>query len=472
MMKDMKGLKETIIDQKAGKTESGKKICTERLLPVILLLLIYSSCLTAQTKKQDDLTREVTLYNPYKPSLSDAVKKGFFPDMTDTAKVNIRPVYTVRSEPFMPEYIISPIKAATLLPDPLEKLYKSYIKAGFGNHFTPLGEISITNERSKKGAVGFYGRHFSTNGNISLQNHDKVFAGFMDNDAGLFGRKFFRKNVLDASLDFNQKTRHAYGYDTSIVDYDLTRKMTRLGYNNLGARVGLASTVIDSSTLAYDFSLAYNYFYNSRDRFQHKFSIEGLGAKNYKDFYVGSGLTFDYFKQSDSLKADPGFIFALSPFAMKSSSQWTFKLGLQLLIDNSINDVSQLHLYPDVRFGFNVVQSYIKFFTALSGKLERNEPMDVIAVNPFLLSGGPLFRIPNTDHEIIFKAGLQGNNGMEGEYELSASYSLVDDILLFTNYVDRVLPFGKGNFFCLLPTMPRFSTFTARQMPGSVIRSR
>ena len=119
----------------------------------------------------------------------------------------------VKTKPFLPEYTISPIKAAALLPDPLPKLYKSFVNIGLGNYLTPLAEISITNERSKKGTIGFYGRHFSTNGKIELQNDKKVFAGYMDNDASLFGRKFFRKSLFEGSVDFTQKTRYAYGYD-------------------------------------------------------------------------------------------------------------------------------------------------------------------------------------------------------------------------------------------------------------------
>ena len=81
----------------------------------------------------------------------------------------------IKTTPFLPEYTISPIKAAALLPDPLPKLYKSYVNIGLGNYLTPLAEISITNERSKKGAIGFYARHFSTNGKIELENGKKSF---------------------------------------------------------------------------------------------------------------------------------------------------------------------------------------------------------------------------------------------------------------------------------------------------------
>ena len=85
----------------------------------------------------------------------------------------------------------------------MPKLYKSYVNIGLGNYITPLAEISITNERSKKGTIGFYGRHLSSNGKVELQNDEKVFAGYMDNDASLFGRKFFKKSLFEGSVDFD-----------------------------------------------------------------------------------------------------------------------------------------------------------------------------------------------------------------------------------------------------------------------------
>src|SRR5664279_3933459 len=117
---------------------------------IIPFLLILSLSVTGQVKKQDTgLKREVTLYNPYKPSLPESKKRSFLPDMNDTSKVRPEFRYEVKTTPFLPEYTISPIKAASLLPDPLPKLYKSYLNLGMGNYLTPLAEISITNERSK-----------------------------------------------------------------------------------------------------------------------------------------------------------------------------------------------------------------------------------------------------------------------------------------------------------------------------------
>jgi hypothetical protein len=209
-------------------------------ITIQILLLIFPFSLLAQTgNKETKIQREVTLYNPFKPTLQEAGKKSYLPDMTDTSHVSPDFRYDITPGSFIPVYSISPIKAASLIADPLPKLYKSYINAGFGNYTTPLAEISITSGRSKKGAVGIYARHLSSNGKVKLDNEKKVFAGYMDNEASLFGKRFLRENIIESSIDFNQFTRYAYGYDTRMINYDPPKKDIRFNYLNTGGNIGL-----------------------------------------------------------------------------------------------------------------------------------------------------------------------------------------------------------------------------------------
>lgn len=432
-----------------------KKIYTLKpglAIPVILLLSVFQA--GAQVNQQETgVKREVTLYNPYKPSLTVIKKMSFLPDMIDTVRVKPDFHYEVSSIPFQPEYTISQIKAAALLPDPLPKLYKSYVNVGFGNHVTPLAEISITNERSKKGAFGIYGRHFSSNDNIFLKNGKEIYSGYMDNDASLFGRRFFKKSTLEGSVDFTQKVRHAYGYKPEIPDYNPRKDDIRMAYYNIGAKASFASANLDSSEFYYDFDVYYNYFHHSEYLFQHNGGIDGIMAKSFKGFYVGSGISFEHYNNSDSTGIDPEYIASVSPFLKKKTDQWNFKLGFQALIDRT----SVLHLYPDVEFGFSIVPSYLGFFASLSGKMERNEPLKIISENPYLVSDqfpafvrkGSLFRLPDTDHKFIFTSGLKGNTGVGGNYIVSATYSVIDRMLFYSNIVfpDTVTPRAAGNYF-------------------------
>ena len=420
------------------------------IIPVLIIFSLFP--LNGQIKKQDTgLKREVTLYNPYKPSLPEAKKRSFLPDMNDTTKVRPDFHYDVKATPFLPEYTISPIKAAALLPDPLTKLYKSYVNIGIGNYFTPLVELSITNQRSKNGSIGFYARHFSSNGNLVIENGSKAFAGYMDNDASLFGRRLFKKNTLEGSLDYSEKTRHAYGYSPSFKDYNPSHSQTRLTYTNLDAKASFASVNLDSSEFSYDFHASFNYFTSEKNRYQRKVSVSGIMSKSYDEFYVGSGLNYDSYHFSDFLKIPAQYVASISPFLKKSSEEWNFKLGLQALLEKDNTAFTRLHVYPDVNFGFNIVPAYLNFFAGLTGRLEKNEPSKVILENPYLNPDGSLYKLPSTSHDIIVLAGLKGNTGLGGNYIVSGSYSLIRDMLFYSNIViPDILNPKRGNYFSAL----------------------
>ena len=406
-----------------------------RKIIIAALSLGISAAAFAQQNQEAGFKREITLYNPYKPSLPDVVKKSFLPSVSDTVKIRNEFSYEVKTTPFMPPYNISPIRPASLVPDPLPKLYRSYVNLGFGNYTTPLAEVSISNERSKKGAIGVYARHFSTNGKVEMPDLKKVFAGYMDNDVSVYGKKFMRRSIFEGSLDLSQRSRYAYGYDTSFTDYDATRKDVRRNFLNTGASLGLRSTNPDSSKLAYDFNLGYRFFFTEKYLNQHSIELDGEMSKLIKNFYAGSGAEIDFYKPSDSISAGSKYILSLNPYLSKSTNEWSVKLGFRALVDKGLNDPAKLHIYPDIKFGFNIVPSYVGFFAELSGMMQKNEPSGITDLNPFIMPGKILYDLKNSDYSLIVRAGLKGETGIEGSYSLSASYSIVNDMLLFSNYI-------------------------------------
>jgi hypothetical protein len=425
----------------------------KRSIIILFQIVIFFLPAQAQVKQaESDLKREVTLYNPYKPSLADAKKKSFLPEINDTARVYPVFNYEVKSKPYSPTYTISPIRSASLLSDPLTRLYKSYVKIGIGNNNTPLAELSVTNLRSKKGAAGFYAKHYSSNGKVPLENKQRVFAGFMDNDASLFGKRFFRGSYIDLTADFLQKRRYAYGYNTEEA-FEFVKKYIKLDYYNLGGAFSLASLNLDSADLSYDLGISYDFFHNTRERTMNHIGFAGKMSRLYQGFYVGSGLNIDHYRLSESLDLEPKYIFSVSPFVRKSTDQWNFNLGVILSIAKNLEDKAKVYFHPDLEFGFSVVPEYMRFFAGLSGKLENNEPLKVITENPYLVPDGSIFRVPNTNHSLIISAGLKGNNGLGGNYLASVSYSLINDLLLYSNivYPDTAGSIERGNYFVITP---------------------
>ncbi len=318
----------------------------------------------------------------------------------------------------------------------------------------------MTNERSKKGTVGFYARHFSTNGNIDLFDGRNAFAGSMDNDASLFGSKFFRYSVMKGSVDFSQKVRYAYGYSPIIsenygpglIDFVPDKSDIRMRFNNIGGNVSLSSLTLDSASFAYKFDIYYNHFYNEKNLYQNSAGFSGIMAKSYDRMYIGSGINYDYYRLPDSLLAVPEYIASISPFIKQNSDQWSFKLGIQVLLDKNMTSDVKLHVYPDINFNINIVPSYINFFAGLSGKLDRNEPSKIIQENPYIIRDGTLFKLPNTSHDLVISTGLRGNTGIGGNYIISASYSVISNMLFYSNinYPDSVFATARGSYFSVL----------------------
>ncbi len=210
---------------------------------------------------------------------------------------------------------------------------------------------------------------------------------------------------------------------------------------------------MDSSRFAFEFNLGYDYFHDNQDLSRNKFRFSGEMAKVFKGFFAGAGLDFNHYTVPGIIQPYPKYIAAVNPFLKKSTSQWYFKLGAQALLERNIEEEAGLHFYPDLGFGFTIVPSYINFFSSLTGKLEVNDPLNVIEVNPFIitvLNQAPatnLYNIRNTDYKMIVSAGFKGNTGLEGNYELSASYSLADNLLFYSNVLSPDSVSGRGNYF-------------------------
>lgn len=412
-------------------------------ISILLLLVVTILPLNAQ-----DLKREVTLYNPYKPTLPEAKKRSFLPEISDTSTFKPQFNYEIETIPYKPVYQVGQIKAVSLAPDPLDELYRSFVRLGLGNYLSPLAEISIASERSKKSVVGVYARHFSSNGKIKLPNDTSVYAGYIDNDVSLFGKRFLKNSMLGGSIDYFQKSRYAYGYDT-IFSSGPAKKDTRIRYQDIGAEISMRSLTIDSSDFSYEAKLSYDFFNSGKNLYQHTFNLQGEAAGIYKGFYAGSDAQFEYMLLHPGSYIPTKYLFSLAPFVKKNTDQWEFKLGFRMTFDKNLTDKARVHFYPDLRFGFSIVPAYLKFFTSLDGELERNTPETIIEQNPFIMNDGALYSIPNTDHSLRMTAGFIGNTGIGGNYIVSASYSMINDFLFFSNLsIPGWLTNNRyGNFF-------------------------
>jgi hypothetical protein len=416
---------------------------------ITLAALLLSVFATGQTQ-EDTIKRSVTLYNPYKPTLQEANKRTVLPPAADTTKVDVAFSYDFTPGTFIPEYKVGPIKSAVLSPDPLPELKKGYVSLGFGTYMSPFLEISLSNGRSKKGTVGLFTRSYASAGEMELSNKDVVYAGFMDNQAILYGRKFYRRSRLDADIDFKQMSRFAYGYDPDITGYHPEKDDIRSLYYDVTGRVRYFTMEPDSNDLNWDATLRYNLFNRAGNGTQNNPGLTLKGGMNMFGFYGAATVDYDLWLFSKAIDSKSRNLFSLAPYITKGTEDWRFKFGLKAYFDIKENhdplsggDTKvYTYFYPDVSFTFRVIPKFLRVTAAIDGSLENNQAQNTAYVNPWLMPGDTLFTLRNTDNQLRITAGLSGSMNVAATYALDVSYSLFRDLLLFMN--DTI---GVGNYF-------------------------
>ena len=411
--------------------------------------LMLSAVATAQTE-EETIRRSVTLYNPYKPSLQEAAKRAILPEVDDTTTVAILFDYDFTPGSFVPEYAVSPIKSAVLSPEPLEELKKGYVNLGLGTYLSPFLEINISNGRSNKGAIGLFTRTYGSAGKIELENDKRVNAGFLDNQALLYGRKYFRRSRLDADIDFRQMTRHAYGYDPAVTGYEPEGKEIRALYYDVTTKARYFTMEPDSSDLNWDATLRYNLFTRQDNGMQHNPGLTLSAGTEMFGLYAGVNADYDLYMFAKGIDYKSRSLFSLAPYITKGNEEWRFRFGLKMAADIKENHDPleggdkklYMFFYPDAMFTFSVIPKFLRFTASIDGSMENNQARNVAYINPWVVPGDTIYNLRNTDNELRIKAGISGAVNVSATYAFDVSYNLFKDMLLFMN--DTL---GVGNWF-------------------------
>lgn len=411
--------------------------------------LLISVLVTGQTE-EEAFRRSVTLYNPYKPSLQEATKRTLLPSAEDTTTVSISFNYDFTPGSFMPEYEVSPIKSAILSPDKLPNLKNGYVSLGFGTYMSPFLELSLSNGRSGSGMIGIFTRTYGSAGKITLDNNARVYGGFLDNQAILYGKKYFSSSRLDMDLDFRQMSRFAYGFDPHVTGYDPEKKDIRSLYYDVTGKARYFTMEPDSSDLNWDATLRYNLFTRQNNGMQHNPGFTASAGTNMFGLYAGVNTEYDLYLFAKGIDSKARNLFTLAPYIAKGNDDWRFRFGLKVAGDMKENheplasgDLKlYMFFYPDVSFTFRVIPKFLRFTASIDGNLENNQARNTAYVNPWMLPGDTLYTLRSTDNQLRITAGVSGSMNVTATYALDVSYTLFRDMLLFMN--DTI---GYGNYF-------------------------
>ena len=399
----------------------------------LVILLIPLFFISFKASSQNKLNQEVKVVKPYKPSISDAFKINELPKINDTIKITPSFSYSVKTKKLNSKFQLEPIKAARMLGEPLTKLYKSYLKLGFGNYITPLAEINISSLRAKNYSVGAYLKHFSTSGKIKNTDNKRVFAGNSDNLIQLYGKRIFKSNkILSGNMSFNSRKIYYYGYNTAkyLSTVEIPTKKKDIEYqrfNLFNINTDFKTDYIDSSHVNYDIKLNYRYFKTKDDINENNLSLTANVNYFRNNQFLGVDYKLDYFNTTGTNDTLNYLMVKFNPWIGAFGNKWRVIAGVNTYYNQA--DV-KYYLYPRVSLHYNVIDYFLIPYFELDGKYQINNYQKIANENFYITNK---LNVKPTNYQQHVVGGIRGNFSSKISFNFNASYSQINDDYFFVN---------------------------------------
>ena len=398
-----------------------------------IILLICPLALFAQPGKNND----VVVTGGYTPKLVQAQKINEQPSISDTTVSRFPINYELNSRRVTTVYEVDPIKAANVKGEPLAKLYRGYVKGGFGSYMTPYSEVFYNSIRSKKSSAGVHYKHLSSSGQIA----NVGYSGFSNNELNLFGKSFIKKTTLSGGIDYRRNVVHYYGFDKAKAysqdslnneywGYSLERDSIKQRYQLVNINASISDNYpVDSHATKYKVDLNY---YNYSDRFiaqENAFKVAGDVSFYFKtyDFNVKGGL--DIYKNQNAFGSNNMTIFNLRPQITFSQPKWRLKAAINIY---ATSDTSYgFKFIPEVDFDLHLYENIIILNAGTDSRLKRITYKNLTENNPWLISD----ILPvNTWSPFRLYAGLRGSVSSKMAFNVRASFTpSIENQVFFVN---------------------------------------
>ena len=402
-----------------------------KFLQIILFVLPLAAW--AQPGKNND----VIVTGGYTPKLVQAQKINEQPSISDTTVSRFPINYELNSRRVTTVYEVDPIKAANVKGEPLTKLYRGYVKGGFGSYMTPYSEVFYNSIRSKKSSAGVHYKHLSSSGQIA----NVGYSGFSNNELNLFGKSFIKKTTLAGGIDYRRNVVHYYGFDKNIAysqdsltnpywAYNLDRDSIKQRYQLVNINAAFSDNYpVDSHATKYKVDLNY---YNYSDKFiaqENAFKVAGDVSFYFKtyDFNVKGGL--DIYKNQNAVGSNNMTIFNLRPQITFSQPKWRLKAAVNIY---ATSDTSYgFKFIPEVDFDLHLYENIIILNAGTDSRLKRITYKTLTENNPWLISD----ILPvNTWSPFRLYAGLRGSVSSKMAFNVRASFSpSIENQVFFVN---------------------------------------
>jgi hypothetical protein len=364
------------------------------VMVTVAIAVALSSGATAQQNNLGD--EQINVVKAYQPTLSDAFKISDTPTR-DTAVTYVPDMkYEVSQIMYPTVYTISPIKPLRIKDENIKKLYRGFIKGGYGTKNTPYAEVFYNSLRSKEFDAGVHLNYFSSTGDIDGYGHpDMKEAG-----AGVYGTRFFDQTILRGELRYDRSIYHYYGY--SKPPDILSKSDTRHSFDDFTGDFSFRSSDTDKDALRYKASFLFNSFSDNRENDEGSFTGGAELGKDFNGLDVNGVILLDFLKYANkSYGSDNRTIVRINPRFVKSIDNVKITAGANIPVE--VNDLTKYHFYPHIRADITLAQDVMTIYAQATGDLERKSFRSFSNENPFI---GMDLTLRNTNRKLDVSAGM------------------------------------------------------------------
>lgn len=419
----------------------------KRKLIIVLFLLSACGRMHELRAQQDSLEMDVTFTGSMELFLKNSNKLSSWPQLRESVVELPSIKYTLL--PFKHDVEIEPrkIEAAKVnIEDRLSKLYRGYIRGGFGLYTTALLDAYYMDERSRNGSWGVEFKHLSSAGGVALE--DSIPDQFSENSAHLWGRRFLKKHAIEGDLKWRRQVAHAYGFDPYLFwDANSSEDALRQRFNKVAGSIALESYYRDSSKVNYRGDIRFRNYSDQVDGVENNVDVSGharkhIGSELYKLHF---GVNYNEFKFQELLSGEDqtksNVLLQIRPMVTTHAGQLTVNVGAGIWLD--ARGSQPFHFYPLAEASYSLLDDLFVPYAGIGGQMELNTYASVTGDNPFALSD---IELRNTNRKIEAYGGIRGSLSSSTSFNARVSSTRYEDFLYFVN--DSIG--GAGNRFSTL----------------------
>jgi hypothetical protein len=404
----------------------------------------------------------------YVPYLQNFEKINSQVTIIDTVKEKVKFDYYITPQTLPIIFSPTPIAPQKLAAEPIQRLYRNFIKVGFGYPITPLAELAIHNGYNKSFSYGLNVHHFSSWAPpIGKTMKQYPYYPFSDTKTHLFLTKIFKKQTLYSSIDYNHFARRYYGFklnETADPNYYGGKEYAdslKTHFHHLNATIGVRSNyTVEERALKQDVQLNYNGIFTKYKDMENHIGLKSFFAFDERWMKISGSqlyrlnLNFDYFNNQFGTKEDsiaPANTFLLNPEIL---ARWTFNeyhilvgLGIGLGVQD---ETTKFLIYPLGEVKLGVIPHILSLYAGVDGTMELNSYQKLLYENPFIkLHFNDLQLTKNWIH---FYGGVKGNLIKKLNYNIFAQYTYAENMLFFVRDTLSVIPnqfdvaYDKGGY--------------------------